>query len=190
MQCEKVVSASQEELGQAAKIGCASENGVARIARITCALSLEMLNEMMCASWAYSIGLDVLTDSFGVSMLDLRIRIPVNGDIHNFHMFAVPMFAEHSGEEMFKLLSDSLSALDPDWKMKIVEITTDGAASMIGVRKGIFLESKQLRRKVSLVRRSPTGSCSKESVGSSSRSVPDHVDNYDRVSATPTKTDF
>jgi hypothetical protein len=90
----------------------------------------------MRASWAYSVGLDASTDSFGVSMLDLRIRIPVNGDIHNFHMLVVPMFAEHS-EEMFKLLSDSLSALDPDWKMKIVGITTDGVASMTRVPKGI-----------------------------------------------------
>ncbi|CAK9191983.1 unnamed protein product [Sphagnum troendelagicum] len=87
---------------------------VARIARITCALNLEMLSEMMRASWAYSVGLDASTDSFGISMLDLRIRIPVNGDIHNFHMLVVPMFAEHSREEMFKLLFDSLSALDPD----------------------------------------------------------------------------
>jgi hypothetical protein len=75
--------------------------------------------------------------TIGVSMLDLRIRIPVNGDIHNFHMLVVPVFAEHSGEEMFELLSDSLSALDPDWKMKIVGITTNGATSMTGVRKGI-----------------------------------------------------
>jgi hypothetical protein len=105
MQCAKVVSASREELGQAAKIGCALENDVAKIARITCALSLEMLSEMMRASWAYSVSLDASTDSFGVSMLDLRIRIPMNGDIHNFHMLTVPMFAEHSGEEMFKLLS-------------------------------------------------------------------------------------
>ncbi len=137
VQCAKVVSASREELGQAAKIGCASEHDVARIARITCALSLEMLSEMMCASWAYSVGLHASTDSFGVNMLDLRIRIPVNEDIHNFHMLAVPMFAEHFGEEMFKLLSDSLSALDPDWKMKIVGITTNGATSMTRVRKGI-----------------------------------------------------
>ncbi len=137
VQCAKVVSMSREELGQATKIGCASENDVARIARITCALSLEMLSEMMRASWAYSIGLDASTNSFGVSMLDLRIRIPVNGDIHNFHMLAIPMFAKHSGEEMFKLLSDSLSALDHDWKIKIVGITIDGAASMTGVRKGI-----------------------------------------------------
>ncbi len=40
------------------------------------------------------------------------------------------------------------------------------------------------------MRHSPIGSCSKESVGSSSRSVPNHVDNYDRVSATPTETDL
>ncbi len=92
---------------------------------------------MIHASWAYSVGLDASIDSFGVSMFDLRICIPVNRDIHNFHMLAVPMFVEHSGEEMFKLLSDSLLALDPDWKMKIVGITTDGAASMTGVRKGI-----------------------------------------------------
>jgi hypothetical protein len=150
VQCAKVVSVSREELRQVAKIGCASENDVARIPRITCVLNLEMLSEMMRTSWAYSVGLDAWTDSFGVSMLDLRIRIPVNGDIHNFHMLVVPMFAEHSGEEMFKLLSNSLSALDPDWKMKIVGITTNDAASMTGVRKGIvFLESKQLRRKVS-----------------------------------------
>ncbi len=137
VQCAKVVSASREELGQVAKIGCASENDMAKIARITCALNLEMLSEMMRASWAYLVGLDVSTDSFGVSMFDLRIRIPVNGDIHNFHMLTVPMFVEHSGKEMFKLLSDSLSTLDPDWKMKIVGISTDSVASMIGVRKGI-----------------------------------------------------
>ncbi len=77
---------------------------MARIARITYALNLEMLSEMMRASWAYLVSLDASTDSFGVSMLDFRIRIPVNGDIHNFHMLAIPMFAEHSGEEMFKLL--------------------------------------------------------------------------------------
>ncbi len=52
VQCAKVVSASREELGQAAKIGCALENDVVRIARITCAFSLEMLSEMMRASWA------------------------------------------------------------------------------------------------------------------------------------------
>jgi len=137
VQCAKVVSASREELGQAAKIGCASENDVARIAHITCALNLEILSEMMRASWAYSVGLDASTNSFSVSMFDLRIRILMNGDIHNFHMLAIPMFAEHSGKEMFKLLSNSLSALDPNWKMKIVGIITDGATSMTGVRKGI-----------------------------------------------------
>jgi hypothetical protein len=110
---------------------------MARIARITCAFSLEMLSEMMRTSWAYSVGLNASTDSFGVSMFDLKIRIPVNGDIHNFHMLVVLMFVEHSGEEMFKLLSDSLLALDPDWKMKIVGITIDGVTSMTGVRKGI-----------------------------------------------------
>jgi len=120
---------------------------VAKIAHITCALSLEMLSEMMRASWAYSVGLDASTDSFGVSMLDLRIHIPVNGDIHNFHMLAVPMFAKHSEEEMFKLLFDSLLALDLDWKMKIVGITTDGAVSMIGVRKGIFSQIQVLAAK-------------------------------------------
>ncbi|CAM6071499.1 unnamed protein product [Sphagnum tenellum] len=137
LKCAKVVSASQEELSQATKIGYVSENDVARIARIACALSLEMLSEMMRTSWAYSVGLDTSTDSFGVSMLDLRIRILVNRDIHNFHMLTVPMFAEHSGEEMFKLLSNSLSALDLHWKMKIVGITTNSVASMTGVRKGI-----------------------------------------------------
>jgi hypothetical protein len=53
VQCAKVVSASQKELGQATKIGCVSKNDVVRITRITCALSLEMLSEMMCALWAY-----------------------------------------------------------------------------------------------------------------------------------------
>ncbi len=149
VQCAKVVSMSREELGQATKIGCASENDVAKIARITYAFSLEMLNEMMRASWAYSVGLDASTNSFSVSMLDLRIRIPVNEDIHNFHMLVVPMFAEHSGEEMFKLLSDSLSALDPNWKMKIVGITTDGAASMTRMRKGIVSRIQAVATKVS-----------------------------------------
>jgi len=41
-----------------------------------------------------------------------------------------------------------------------------------------------------MVRHSPTGSCSKESVGPSSRSVPDHVDNYDCISTTPIEIDL
>jgi hypothetical protein len=126
-------------------------------------------------------------------MLDLRIRIPVNEDIHNFHMLAVPMFVEHFGEEMFKLLFDSLSALDPDWKMKIVGITTNGAILHDGSVKGYCFSNPSScgeRSHSSMVRHSPTGSCSKESVGLSSRSVLDHVDNYDCVFAMPIETDL
>ena len=31
----------------------------------------------------------------------------------------------------------SISALDADWKVKLIGVTTDGAASMTGPRKGI-----------------------------------------------------
>ena len=84
-QCSHVVRASREQLGQLAKVGYASRADVARIARITCAISLEMIGEMMRTAWTYSIALDASTDSFGVSLLDIRVQIPVNGDLHNLH---------------------------------------------------------------------------------------------------------
>ena len=47
------------------------------------------------------------------------------------------MYADHTGEEMFNILSDTISALNADWKVKLIGVTTDGAASMTGPRKGI-----------------------------------------------------
>ena len=136
-QCAKVVTISREKLGQVSKLGYVSRNDVSAMASITCALSLEMISELMRQAWTFSIGVDASTDSFGNSMLDVRIRIPILDDICNLHLLAIPMYESHSGESMFSLLNNCMTALDENWTSKVIGITTDGAASMTGTRSGL-----------------------------------------------------
>ncbi len=47
------------------------------------------------------------------------------------------MFDLHTGEYMFNILCKLLDALDTKWELKIVGVTTDGAANMTGNQRGV-----------------------------------------------------
>mmetsp|Transcript_16076 Transcript_16076/g.22893 ORF Transcript_16076/g.22893 Transcript_16076/m.22893 type:complete len:170 (+) Transcript_16076:701-1210(+) len=90
----------------------------------------------MMAAWSYSVALD--TSNKGVaSYLDIRIRLYCKDNIENLHLLAIPMFEQHTGEYMFAILSKLLEAMDTEWKSKLIGVTTDGAASMVGNQCGV-----------------------------------------------------
>lgn len=86
--------------------------------------------------WALSIALDGGNNADS-SYLDTRIRFFVNGDLHNFHLFAIPMRERHTGEYQFNLAAKFLSHIAPTWQKKLIGIASDGASTMTGCVRGV-----------------------------------------------------
>jgi hypothetical protein len=76
---------------------------VASNVRIVCAAGLQILSDILRASWAFSIAADSSTHQ-GRSYLDIRLRVVVDGQLHNFHVLAIPLHGSHSSQSMFDVL--------------------------------------------------------------------------------------
>jgi len=113
---------------------------VASYARIALACNLQLLSTILDpknrSCWAFSLANDGSTH-FGKSYFDNHIQIHVNGKLYNFHAIAIPMFEEHTGENMFILVSHFLDVLCPRWRMQLIGIGSDGASAMIGHLQGV-----------------------------------------------------
>ena len=81
-------------------------------------------------------------------MLEFRVRLPTEADTFNFHVRAIPMYEDHSGESMFELFDHFLTALDGRWRQKVIVVTTNGADSMTGLRKDWLQDFRLLLRQV------------------------------------------
>ncbi len=114
-------------------------------------LVLQSLLEIMKASWAFSIGADEATEQGQDSHLNVRIRFPPvvgfkGGPAveHGFHLLAIPLLdLTYSGRVYADLLIKVLSALCPDWRMKLLGSSTDGAGNMTGHSSGFSTLSSQ-----------------------------------------------
>ena len=116
---------------------------VIQCVRTVVSLSLQYCSELMMQAWAYSIALD--GSNKGTSAyLDVRLRIFSSQDIHNLHLLAIPMFDRHTGEYMFNITAKLFQALDPNWKDKIIGVTSDGAANMTGNQRGLATRLEQV----------------------------------------------
>lgn len=112
-------------------MGTMTEGTAATICRKVCAINLQIIKEFFKVVWAFSIGFDAASHAKS-SYLDVRMRCFYKGDLHNLHLMAIPMRERHTGEYQFDLIVSLLEILVPDWKHKLIGVTTDGAASMTG----------------------------------------------------------
>ena len=112
----------------------------ANYARIVIPCNLQVmfniLNSKKRNCWAFSIANDASTH-YGKSYFDNRIRIHLDGKLHNIHALAIPMFEHHTGENMFLLVSRFLDVVCPHWRMQLLGIGSDGASSMVGHLQGV-----------------------------------------------------
>ena len=74
---------------------------------------------------------------YGMSYFDNRIRFHRDGILYNVHVLAIPMFEQHSGENMSNLISNFLDIVCSDWRVKLIGVSTDGASVMTGPVKGV-----------------------------------------------------
>lgn len=73
---------------------------------------LQFISLALDAVTGFSIALDTST-LHGKSYLDIRARFTIKGVLYNFHLMAVPLYEEHTGERMFETMSTFLDALAP-----------------------------------------------------------------------------
>jgi hypothetical protein len=98
------------------ELGFITNAEVSNYARIVCGINLRNVATILNAdsTWAFSLANDPST-YHGKSYLDNRICFYRKGVIHNVHFLAIPMYERHTGEYMFKLVSDVFDVLCPTW---------------------------------------------------------------------------
>ena len=122
---------TREHTGISLYGGC-DENEVAKNARIVCAHSLQILSEIIGQVWCFSLAIDGATHQ-GMSYLDVRVRFHWKGEMLNYHLIALPLFARHTGENMFSVLEKFLNAvLSGGWLQQCICVSSDGARNMTG----------------------------------------------------------
>jgi hypothetical protein len=107
--------------------------------RLVAVLGFDALSKVLQRSWAYALTADSSAHIGGTSYFSVRICIPplsMNEDIYNLHIVAPAMCGSHTGDYMFNITSEVLGALDPGWRTKLIGVTSDGAANMVGSVSG------------------------------------------------------
>jgi hypothetical protein len=105
---------------------------------VVCAVNLQRIARQLRRSWGFSIAMDSATHQ-STSYLDLhfRVYIPEFSNIINLHGCALPMFDRHTGEVMFAMVSKFLNVLCPNWNIRLLGVTSDGARNMTGRVAGV-----------------------------------------------------
>ncbi|TMW67423.1 hypothetical protein Poli38472_011043 [Pythium oligandrum] len=110
-------------------LGKPNEKMIGRCIRHLVAINLCALRHIMRKTWAFSIMADGAShDSEGY--LDVRMSFGFNGQLHNYHLLAIPMQdRSHSGFNYSDLVLDVMkNVFDDSILNKLIGITSDGAA--------------------------------------------------------------
>ncbi|KAH9562545.1 hypothetical protein CY35_05G077800 [Sphagnum magellanicum] len=91
----------------------------------------DQITNLLHHSWAFSLAFDSATHQ-STSFLDLRFQvfIPNYHSIVNLHRCALPMFDRHTGDIMSTMVSKFLTVFCPDWTIRFLGLTFNGARNM------------------------------------------------------------
>ena len=68
-----------------------------------------------------------------MSYLDVWTQFHLNGCLFHFHLMAIPLFEQHTGENIFVVLKKLLDAVfNPMWRLKWISVSSNGARNMTG----------------------------------------------------------
>ncbi len=115
-----------------------SHDEISNFVRAICIVNLQQIADLLCRSWAFSLALDFTTHQ-STSFLDLRFRvfIPNYHSIVNLHGCTLLMFDRHTGDIMSTIVSKFLTVFCPDWTIRLLGLTSNGARNMIGRVAGV-----------------------------------------------------
>jgi hypothetical protein len=88
------------------KLSGVRESDVEKYIRAIVAVNLQKMSSLLQSKecWAFSIAFDGAT-KHGISFIDARLRMHIEGEIQNFHLLAVPLHERHTGTAIAELLS-------------------------------------------------------------------------------------
>ncbi|KAJ2346059.1 hypothetical protein GGH91_002336, partial [Coemansia sp. RSA 2671] len=109
--------------------------------RISVAVSMEVIRSLLAdpSVWAFSLAFNSSTH-YGHSYFDVRIRLQVDGELRNLHLVALPINGGHKADDMVELLTKMLDALCPQWRQKLIGISSDGEPTMTGCNSGVVTQ--------------------------------------------------
>jgi hypothetical protein len=109
------------------------------VVRVLVGANLQTLSRILSKPqvFAFSIAGDGSTH-FESSFFDIRIRLGVDGVLHNLHLVIVPFFGRHTAVNILELVVKILDVLFPSWRDKLISVSSDGENTMTG-RKGGFV---------------------------------------------------
>jgi hypothetical protein len=109
--------------------------------RVVYAINLQHIFDILWHLWAFSLALDSTTHQ-STSYLDLCICVYVeeHHTITNLHGCALLVFQWHTSEVMFKMVSNFLIVLCPDWKIRTLGLFFNGARNMTRCVVGIVTQ--------------------------------------------------
>jgi len=111
---------------------------VGQFVRVLLAVALQSMSTIMNKKhvWAFSLAVDA-SSHMGVSLFDQRIWICIEGVFYNLHMVLVPFFERHLAINYVKLIKTMLNTLYPDWRSKLISISSDRENTMTGRHGGV-----------------------------------------------------
>jgi hypothetical protein len=97
------------------------------------AVDLQMIFEILSQPrvFAFSIAGDGSTH-YESSNFNIRIRVGVNGVLHNLHFVIVPFYGRHITINILVLIVKILAILFLMWHDKLISVSRDGENTMIG----------------------------------------------------------
>jgi hypothetical protein len=121
-----------------AKLGGLNDHMVGQFVRILVAVNLNALSSILTnpGVWCFSLAADGSTH-FGVSFLDIRIRVFLSGNLHNLHLAVMPFFDRHTSSNIFDCISNVLNTLSDSWRDKLISVSSDGENTMTGRHSGV-----------------------------------------------------
>ena len=137
-----------KEKAHLSSLSGASEGKISKYARVCAAANYQVISEVLRSKVGFSIALDTATVAT-TRYFDTRIRFYLQGELHDFHLFAFPFNSAHTGEEMYALLHKGMNVLYKDWLESLVGVTTDGARNMTGRNLGIVSRLARAGRQAS-----------------------------------------
>jgi hypothetical protein len=133
----ELIGCTYDVLGNPGLCVC-SRYEISNFVRAVCAVNLQRIVDLLRRSWAFSLALDSATHQ-STSFLDLgfRIFVPNYHSIVNLHGCTLPMFDRHTGDIMSTMVNKFLTMLCPDWTIRLLGLTSDGACNMTGWVAGV-----------------------------------------------------
>jgi hypothetical protein len=124
-----------------AKLAGLSDYMVDQFVRVLVGASIQKIADVMARSdvWAFSIAFDGSTHR-GTSFFDVRVRIGVNCLLYNLHLVALPMFDRHTADNQVAMLVTLLDAVLPEWRDKLLGVSTDGERTNTGHINGVVTQ--------------------------------------------------